>query len=68
MFCSDISCSNHGITILYLKSSSHSIPLFKIRMKMVTIMVKIATKLIVKCIPTRVNAVIPEHPNNIGSY
>ena len=44
-FCSDIPCSNHGITILYPKSNSHRISLFLILMKMVTIMVKIVTKL-----------------------
>ena len=44
-FCSDIPRSNHGITILYPKSSSHLVSLFKIITKMVTIIVKIFTKM-----------------------
>ena len=44
-FCSDIPRSNHGITILYPKSSSHRISLYKIIRKMVIIIVKIVTKL-----------------------
>ena len=44
-FGSDIPRSNHGITILYPKSSSHCISLYKILRKMVTIIVKVITKL-----------------------
>ena len=44
-FCLDIPRSNHGITVLYPKSSSHRISLYKILTKMVTIIVKIVTKL-----------------------
>ena len=44
-FCSDIPRSNHGITILYPKFSSHCISLYKILTKMVTIIVNIVTKL-----------------------
>ena len=43
--CSDIPRSNHGITSLYPKSSSHRVFFYKFLTKMVTNKVKIVTKL-----------------------